>query len=96
MVCACVLTTARVCAHVDTGFAFSQAPGVRDVMLTLGLAPVPSEKKDDGQKRNNKQREDEMAQDDDDEVFDDTTTRRGARDDEAFHDDLFNEHNNSY
>jgi hypothetical protein len=83
-----------VCAHIhiDTGFAFSQAPGVRDVMLTLGLAPVPSEKKDDSQRRNNTQREDEMAQDDE-EVFDDTTARRGARDDEAFHDDLSNEHN---
>jgi hypothetical protein len=29
---------------LDTGFAFSQAPGARDLLYALGLAPLPKDK----------------------------------------------------
>jgi phospholipid-transporting ATPase len=82
---------------IYTGFAFSQAPGVRDVMLTLGLAPVPTENtKEEAAKQ--KQRDASVAAagvDEEDDVFDDTAAdrRRGARDEESYHDDITTEHN---
>jgi hypothetical protein len=79
----------------DTGFAFSQAPGVRDVMVTLGLAPAPSEKKQE--RTNNKGKEEDLeehAGGDEERVRE--SSRRGAREEERFHDDLMSELNHNY
>lgn len=52
-VCACALRRVRVrwtkrthslSFGLDTGFAFSQAPGARDLLYALGLAPLPKDK----------------------------------------------------